>query len=206
MESEFSALTIKRAMRLHKQKTKAGTGMKGAGQGGPATSPGQVVARYLIHHWHSFWRMVRRQWRMASAAARKHIPVRSESVEQMKSEYVELRDQLNLLAARLQGLEERERPTLPVRGELSLNLTSKSMALKLWKNGEDPRQIARILDVPVGEIQLLVKVQRLRAQVTRQEKNQALEWKRPVEATPAETCERIESGAEAPDWVTEQMA
>ena len=193
-------------MRLHKQKTKAATGMKGARKEGHATAPGQAVALYLIHHWHSFWRMVRRQWRMTSAAARKHIPVASESVEQMKSEYVELRDQLNLLTARLQGLEERERPALPVRGEMSLNLTSKSMALKLWKNGEDPRQIARILDVPVGEIQLLVKVQRLRAQVTRQEKNQALEWKRPVEAPPAEPFARIESGAEAPDWVTEQTA
>jgi hypothetical protein len=193
-------------MRLHKQKTKPETSRNGAGKDGNATSPGQAVAHYVIHHWHSFWRMVRRQWRMTSAAARKHIPVASESIEQMKSEYVELRDQFNLLAARLQGLEERERPALPVRGDMSLNLTSKSAALKLWKNGEDPRQIARILDVPVGEIQLLVKVQRLRAQVMRQEKNQALEWKRPVEAPPAPPFEMLESGAEAHNWVPEPMA
>jgi hypothetical protein len=79
----------------------------------------------------------------------------------------ELLRQMNLLEARIRGLEDR--PRVPVRGEMSLNLTSRSMALKLARNGEDARHIARTLGIPWGEVLLLLKVHRLRTRTALQD-------------------------------------
>jgi hypothetical protein len=52
---------------------------------------------------------------------------------------------------------------------MSLNLTSRSMALKLARNGEDARHIARTLGIPWGEVLLLLKVHRLRTRTALQD-------------------------------------
>lgn len=81
-----------------------------------------------------------------------------------ESEYVAIAARIEQLEARIRGLEERERPATPARGEMALNLTTKSMALKLARSGQHARQIAKAVGVPVGEISLLLKVERLTGQ------------------------------------------
>jgi hypothetical protein len=66
------------------------------------------------------------------------------------------------LHARVYELETHRRSTGPARGAtMALNLTTRSMALKLSRNGQDARRIAKVLGVGVGEVELLIKVQRL---------------------------------------------
>ena len=82
-----------------------------------------------------------------------------------ESECAVLAARIEQLEARVRGLEERERPAIPRRGEMALNLTTRSAALKLASNGQDARQIAKAVGVPVGEISLLLKVERLANQL-----------------------------------------
>jgi hypothetical protein len=78
-----------------------------------------------------------------------------------ESECAAMAARIEWLEARVRGLEERERPVIPTPGGMALNLTTRSMALKLARGGQDARQIAKTVGVPVGEINLLLKVERL---------------------------------------------
>jgi len=49
-------------------------------------------------------------------------------------------------------------PALPRPG---LNLSKRSQALRMHRHGETPEQIAKVLEVPLQEIDLLLKVHRL---------------------------------------------
>jgi hypothetical protein len=123
-------------MRLHKQRSEAESVGKGSGR----------LANWL--------EILRR-------AVARCFPAPHEQKHPWESEFAELRSQVDLLNARVRGLEERERPAIASRGEMALNLTAKSAALKLARSGQDARQIARTLGVPFGEIDLLLKVERL---------------------------------------------
>jgi hypothetical protein len=99
-------------------------------------------------------------------------------VRRLESDYAEVRDQLDSLRARLRRLEDRERPAVPRPGEMAFNLTTKTAALKLSRSGQNFRQIAQTLGVPAGEIELLLKVQRLQGPPAgqRQARESAREW------------------------------
>jgi hypothetical protein len=66
------------------------------------------------------------------------------------------------VAAKLAETEERAEmlvpPTPPRSG---LNLGTRSQALRMWRRGDTPQQIAAALRIPEREVELLVKVQRL---------------------------------------------
>ena len=83
--------------------------------------------------------------------------------------------QLDALSARMRRIEDRERPSVPRPGAMSLNLTTKALALKLSHAGQDAGQIASSLGLPVGEIELLLKVQFLQERVAMRRRARELE-------------------------------
>jgi hypothetical protein len=54
-------------------------------------------------------------------------------------------------------------PTPPRTG---LNLGTRSQALRMWRRGDTPQQIAAVLGVPEREVELLLKVQRIVMEAT----------------------------------------
>lgn len=87
----------------------------------------------------------------------------------LRAEIGELRKRMDELAAR-QGVPasdvERdgdrsafESVAIPLRS--GINLSRRSQALRLYRRGETPEQIASSLMVPTGEVRLLLKVHRL---------------------------------------------
>lgn len=104
--------------------------------------------------------MVRR-WRKALAAFGSRMLWWTGTRRRLEVECAALRADVVSLGARLRRLEERECAPLARPGAMSLNLTNKALALKLARTGQAVRQIAGALGVPAGEIELLLKVQRL---------------------------------------------
>jgi hypothetical protein len=84
---------------------------------------------------------------------------------------VELRRMVNRdrrrFEERLARLEEAAPPTgavfVPVAAPPGFNLNRRMHALRMLRQGDDPARIAAALNVPVREIELLVRVQRLAA-------------------------------------------
>jgi hypothetical protein len=64
------------------------------------------------------------------------------------------------LQARLDELERRP-AALPAMPKAGLNLGKRSQALRMHRRGDAPDQIARALELPVTEVELLIKVQRI---------------------------------------------
>ncbi len=66
------------------------------------------------------------------------------------------------VTAKLAETEERAAllvaPTPPRAG---LNLGTRSQALRMWRRGDTPQQIAAVLRIPEREVELLLKVQRI---------------------------------------------
>lgn len=104
-----------------------------------------------------------RDCRAAFAGLRSNILSWLERRQRLEGECAALRADLISLAARMRRLEERECAPLARPGAMSLNLTNKALALKLARAGQGVRQIAGALGVPAGEVELLLKVQRLDA-------------------------------------------
>ena len=89
----------------------------------------------------------------------------------LHAEIGELRKRMDELAARQrvpasEGERESERsacenapPAVALRS--GINLSRRSQALRLYRRGETPEQIASSLMVPTGEVRLLLKVHRL---------------------------------------------
>ena len=71
--------------------------------------------------------------------------------------------------ARMESLDERWKelshisnlmvPPMPPRS--GLNLSKRSQALQMLRRGETPRDISSALSIPLGEAELLIKVQRI---------------------------------------------
>jgi hypothetical protein len=70
-----------------------------------------------------------------------------------------LRESFEDLAARVEELERRpgEAGLLPVP-KSGLNLSKRSQALRMHRRGETPEQIAAALELPLQEVELLLKV------------------------------------------------
>jgi hypothetical protein len=66
------------------------------------------------------------------------------------------------LAAQVQEVQQQSRvmaaPGLPKPG---LNLTKRSQALRMHRRGDSPDQIAATLEIPLQEVDLLIKVHRI---------------------------------------------
>jgi len=75
---------------------------------------------------------------------------------------------LEALIVRLEGLEQqvealRRQPAqvAPDASRAALNLTTRSQALRMYRRGDPPDQIASLLQVPRQEVDLLIKVHRI---------------------------------------------
>jgi hypothetical protein len=80
----------------------------------------------------------------------------------LDSEVQGLRSDLEGLAAQVHDLQQLPPQTLiaaPPRG--GLNLAKRSQALRLNRHGNSPAQIASTLDIPLQEVELLLKVDRI---------------------------------------------
>ncbi len=71
-----------------------------------------------------------------------------------------MRQTLELLAAQLNEVQKENaiRPAIPKPG---FNLNKRSQAIRMHRRGEPPEQIAAALEVPLQEIDLLLKVHRM---------------------------------------------
>ncbi|HYW48855.1 MAG TPA: hypothetical protein VE959_38685 [Bryobacteraceae bacterium] len=71
-----------------------------------------------------------------------------------------LQERLDALAVKLEevGRQARAVPSAPKPG---FNLTKRSQALRVYRRGEPPDQIAAALDLPLQEVDLLLKVHRV---------------------------------------------
>ena len=73
-----------------------------------------------------------------------------------------MRQTVEGLAAQVQDVQQQSRvmvaPGLPKPG---LNLTKRSQALRMHRRGDSPDQIAATLEIPLQEVDLLIKVHRI---------------------------------------------
>jgi hypothetical protein len=73
-----------------------------------------------------------------------------------------LRSTLDGLAAQVHDLQQSPAPSAAATMQRSgLNLSKRSQALRLHRRGESPEQIAATLDLPLQQIELLIKVHRI---------------------------------------------
>jgi hypothetical protein len=69
---------------------------------------------------------------------------------------------LNALGVQLGGIEQHPPvPAAPAFFRPGLNLSTRSQALRMFRQGESPERIAMTLEVPLQEVDLLLKVQRI---------------------------------------------
>ena len=78
----------------------------------------------------------------------------------------EFRVALDNLAHSLQEHEKFEESLIPTRTApgVSINLTKRSQALRMYRRGDSPEQIGSALQMPRNEVDLLLKVQRALAE------------------------------------------
>jgi hypothetical protein len=73
-----------------------------------------------------------------------------------------LRETVEALSARLRDLERNPVPAaLPGMPRPGMNLTKRTQALRLHRQGEPPERIAAALELPRQEVDLLLKVHRI---------------------------------------------
>jgi hypothetical protein len=81
---------------------------------------------------------------------------------QFEQEIEAVRQTVDGLAAQVQDVQQQSRvmvaPGLPKPG---LNLTKRSQALRMHRRGDSPDLIAATLEVPLQEVDLLIKVHRI---------------------------------------------
>lgn len=91
---------------------------------------------------------------------------RSEQRAQANQERVEallesLRESQDLLAAEVRDREPLYPSVLPGPPKPGLNLSTRSQALRMHRRGDPPDRIAAALDLPLQEVDLLLKVHRI---------------------------------------------
>jgi len=73
-----------------------------------------------------------------------------------------LRESLDGLAAQLKVLQQQPSVAVaPATPKPGLNLTKRSLALRMHRRGDPAEQIAAALEIPVQEVDLLLKVHRI---------------------------------------------
>jgi hypothetical protein len=99
--------------------------------------------------------------KLEKAGAARSAQRRQEEIEQ---KLVDLLSDVEGLRARIEEAESRTGglvPPAPARS--GLNLNTRAQAIRLDRRGSTPAQIAAILGLPAGEVDLLLKVHRLAA-------------------------------------------
>jgi hypothetical protein len=90
----------------------------------------------------------------------KQSPARNTPVKDF--EVQSLRETVEALAAQLHDLQNHPPVALaPILPKPGLNLNKRSHALRLFRRGEAPEQIAAALELPRQEVDLLLKVHRI---------------------------------------------
>lgn len=86
----------------------------------------------------------------------------SSRLDAAQSEAESLRSELNETRERLHETEENAGLLVPPQPALSgLNLGKRSQAIRMFRRGERPEQIAAVLRLPIREVDLLLKVHRI---------------------------------------------
>jgi hypothetical protein len=73
----------------------------------------------------------------------------------------ELRSSLEILASQVHELQEQPHGGPAGSIKMGLNLSNRSQALRMHRRGDSTAQIAAVLDIPLQEVELLIKVQRI---------------------------------------------
>jgi hypothetical protein len=82
--------------------------------------------------------------------------------ERCESVLESLRESQNLLAAELREIRDQPSVTMASTSpKPGLNLTKRSQALRMHRRGDPPDRIATALDIPLQEVDLLLKVHRI---------------------------------------------
>jgi hypothetical protein len=83
-------------------------------------------------------------------------------LEQCQAATAALQRALDGLAARVEGLREQAPvASLPPVPRSGLNLCKRSQVLRMHRQGDPPERIATALEVPLQEVDLLIKVHRI---------------------------------------------
>jgi hypothetical protein len=117
--------------------------MCGLGLGGVALS---IVA---IAHAKSSARYFDRRSKAAQARLNAELASAKEKVSELEGEVCQMREQS---------------PQMPSPPRPGFNLTTRSQALRMYRRGDSPGQIASTLQVPLEEVELLLKVHRIALQ------------------------------------------
>jgi len=82
--------------------------------------------------------------------------------DQLEAEVQSLRQTVEALSAQIQDVRQQPRqisvPALPKPG---LNLSKRSQALRMHRRGDPPDEISGALDIPMQEVDLLLKVHKI---------------------------------------------
>jgi len=86
----------------------------------------------------------------------------SAGLKQWETTFQAMSRDLNALGAQLGDIEQHPPvPAAPAFFRPGLNLSTRSQALRMFRQGESPERIAMTLEVPLQEVDLLLKVQRI---------------------------------------------
>jgi hypothetical protein len=105
------------------------------------------------------------------------------------------------VTAKLAETEERAAMLVaPMAPRPGLNLSTRSHALRMWRRGDEPQQIAGALGIPEREVELLLKVQRMVMEAAagpREESGPAMNtptgWEMPQKDSPRAPLEAADS-------------
>lgn len=85
----------------------------------------------------------------------------------LKREIQALRAKHGELCVRLQAARQKEEDllaeSLPTPPRAGFNLNTRVQAMRLWRQGEPPEHIAALLGVPCKEVELLIRVRQMAA-------------------------------------------
>lgn len=99
----------------------------------------------------------------AKSSARYFDRRSSTTQARLKAELESAREKVNELAGEVCEMRERG-PQAPPPPRSGFNLSTRSQALRMHHRGDSPGQIAAALQVPVQEVELLLKVHRIALQ------------------------------------------
>jgi len=98
----------------------------------------------------------------ARAAIRAARQLAATTEVRLQAEVASVRKSIEALSGQMQEVEQRSRvasvPAIPKPG---MNLTRRSQALRMHRRGDRPDQIATALEIPLQEVDLLLKVHRI---------------------------------------------
>ena len=90
---------------------------------------------------------------------------REETGRRVEASLQSLKAETESLRAGWQSLEDRSAACAsPVVAPPDIHITRRAQALRMYRRGEQPHQIAASLALPIGEVELLLKVHRLMAE------------------------------------------